>query len=262
MTAEPSRASAKTAPRPVRIILNADDLGMSRDINAAIANCLARRQITSASIMANGPAFDEAVEIARRHPEASYSVHLNASEFTPLSGADLAVLAPAGDFDNLIRDVALSGKLLAAVEAELDAQIARVKNAGVQVSHLDSHHHVHTVPQLFLPTLRLARKHCIPWVRQTRNIYRRDEALSTTLRLKKDAWNAALSLAGRRRTDYFGSLADLMHTSTRFPAGSRMEIMVHPGGRGGYVDETTLLATRWWEARDLAPTFESYKADA
>lgn len=248
--------------RHVHIILNADDLGMSAATNAAIAHCLAERQIASATIMANGPAFDEAVTIARSHPEASFGVHLNLTEFTPLSGADLTALAPTGSFENVVRGLTLTRSTLAAIGTELESQIERVTAAGVPVTHLDSHHHVHTIPELFPLTLRLAKRHRIRWIRQSRNIYRAGESVPASLRLKKNLWNSALSLSGRRRTDYFGSLLDLTNAATSIPAGSCVEIMLHPGGRGGYVDETSLLATRWWKACGIAPRFESYATAA
>jgi len=243
--------------RRVRFIVHADDLGMSAAANAAIEQCLAARTITSASILANGPEFEDGISIAKRHPSASYGVHLNITEFSPLSGANLEDLVRDGVFVNAARTARLSRHLIAGAREEFSAQIERVQQSGVAISHLDSHHHIHTVPGLFLVVVGLAKRHGIRYVRQSRNIFPRDNPAAKSLQLKKAAWNAALGLAGLRRTDYFGSLTDFERTGLRFAHGSRIEIMVHPGG-AGFEAESARLDTAWWEGHGIAPVWETY----
>ncbi len=245
-------------PRELSFIVNADDLGYSHEVNVAIEKCLAAGVITSSTIIANGPAFDEAVSIAKRYPGISYGAHLNATEFRPLSGAPLGQIMCDGEFDRAIRKVRLTRETIAAISVEFDTQIARIKNAGLSVSHIDSHHHIHTVRALFLTTIAAAWKHNVRYVRPTRNIFKKGEKVTPMLRTKKRIWNAALALTRTKRVQYFGSLSDFIHSDHSFPPGSQVEIITHPGGSAYYLFETGILFTRWWEHHCDTPNFETY----
>ena len=72
-----------------RLIINADDLGISKDVNKQIEECIHIGCITSSSLMANGPAFEDGIRIAKQYPQISVGVHLNIVEFTPLTNADI-----------------------------------------------------------------------------------------------------------------------------------------------------------------------------
>jgi predicted glycoside hydrolase/deacetylase ChbG (UPF0249 family) len=244
--------------RRLRFIVNADDLGLDNKINAAIEHCMVARRITSASILANGPAFEEGVAIAKRNPHISIGVHLNATEFAPVSGARLSPIMEKGYFNNTTRSVALRASLIWAIAEEFEAQIAKVRAVDLTISHLDSHHHIHTSLQLFPIMFMIARKHGIRWIRPTRNIFRSGEAPTSGLRVKKWAWNMALSLVANRRARYFGSLLDFTDTDTSFPDGSIVEIMVHPGGTGQFVAESELLGSEWWHGHCDEATLEPY----
>ena len=69
----------------MKIIINADDLGMSVEVNSAISSLLEEEKITSSSIMSNAPYFEEAVNIAKNFPNYSFGIHLNLTKFKPLT---------------------------------------------------------------------------------------------------------------------------------------------------------------------------------
>jgi predicted glycoside hydrolase/deacetylase ChbG (UPF0249 family) len=163
-----------------------------------------------------------------------------------------------GCFSNRLREQALTLPLLRALAEEFDAQVSKVKQSGVRVSHLDSHHHIHTVPQLFLIMLAIARKHGIHRFRPTRNIYKASAMPSLGLRLKKWSWRAAVAVVGVRQANYFGGLAEFIETDMAFRDNSLIEIMVHPGGGGRYVSESELLNTKWWLRHCDEAEFGSY----
>ena len=73
--------------RPIRIIVNADDLGFNPAVNSAIFELIAAGRVTSATLLANGPAAEEAMAQAAATRGASFGVHLNATQFRPLTGA-------------------------------------------------------------------------------------------------------------------------------------------------------------------------------
>ena len=68
-----------------RLIINSDDLGMSCEVNKQIEDCIRLGCITSSTLMANAPAFDGGVRIAKQYPQISVGVHLNIIEFAPLT---------------------------------------------------------------------------------------------------------------------------------------------------------------------------------
>ncbi len=149
------------------LIVNADDLGWTEGVNRGIAEAHRRGIVTSATLLANGPAFASAVELARGEPRLGVGVHLNLSTGAPLlprwdvpSLVNEQGLFPGGPANLLLRR--WRGLLnLAEVESEWEAQINRVRNAGIVPTHLDGHKHVHMLPGLFEVAARLARRHDI-----------------------------------------------------------------------------------------------------
>ena len=68
-----------------RLILNADDFGLTRGINRAIGELHANGAVTSATLMANGPAFDDAVAIALKRPTLGVGCHVVLTDGIPVS---------------------------------------------------------------------------------------------------------------------------------------------------------------------------------
>jgi predicted glycoside hydrolase/deacetylase ChbG (UPF0249 family) len=255
---------------PLLIVVNADDLGASTTINAAIFAALADKAITSATIMSNGPCFDEAVAGLRHFPEASFGVHLNLTEFSPLtSDPNLRpILDQSGNFRrDGICGISWSPGLQRAVINEWRTQISRAMEAGVPVSHLDSHHHTHTLPHLF-PALKSVQRHFnLRRVRGTWSIYDRASMPPLALRAKKRAWLWALRhLHSTRTTDEFAGLcafAQAVREGTFAPANwpRSIEIMVHPdSGPQGDAIEAQLLRGTWTEYLNVASRMVPYYA--
>jgi predicted glycoside hydrolase/deacetylase ChbG (UPF0249 family) len=130
--------------------LHADDVGLSDGVNAMVEVLLAGARLAGVSVVANGPATPSAAEIVRRHPEVPVHLHLNLTEGRPLSDpVRLGALVGAdGAFVGLRRLVwvLVMGRVApAAIEAELEAQLAHLAALGVRVAAIDSHHHVHAL---------------------------------------------------------------------------------------------------------------------
>jgi len=246
----------------MRLIVNADDLGASPAVNAAIFGLMAAGRVTSATIMANAPAFAEAVSRAVEFPRRSFGLHLNATQFAPLaSSPDLKpLLDAAGNFsENAIRRVKITGPLRAALLREWAAQVQRLLDAGVRVSHLDSHHHVHTIPGLFPVLKELQQKFQIKKIRLSWNVYSPAAPATRLRRLAKSTWNFALkNFHATTVTDGFTSLETFLQAARALPPAMRtVEVMVHPGG-GKYEDETRMLAGEWWRTLPFPVEFISY----
>jgi chitin disaccharide deacetylase len=155
----------------IRLIVNADDFGLSQAINHGVVAAHRDGIVTSASVMVNGPAFDDAVALAAQNPALDIGVHLTLTELAPLASRERvsSLLGPDGRFPPHAIDFAhryLRGSVrLAEVRTELDAQIRLAKSRGLAVSHLDSHQHVHVLPGIARVVAELAREHGIRAVR-------------------------------------------------------------------------------------------------
>ncbi|HEX4424499.1 MAG TPA: ChbG/HpnK family deacetylase [Terriglobales bacterium] len=148
-----------------RLIINADDFGLTRGVNRAIVEGHEDGVITSSTLMANGPAFDNAVELTHSVPRLSVGCHVVLVDGSPvLPGVEVSSLvgdtSPAR-FGNGISKFslrALTGRLdRNQIEAEVTAQIRKLQAAGIAVSHLDSHKHTHMFPAVFRPLLQAAK---------------------------------------------------------------------------------------------------------
>ncbi len=154
-----------------KIIINADDLGMSDKQNRQIQECISLGVITSSTLIANGPCFEKGVEIAKRNPQISIGVHLNIIEFTPLTNADIFRKHGMLDSDEQFIEgaafvVPIDEELMQAIFEEWDAQISRVEAAGIIPSHCDSHEHTHTRLELRETLCRVLDKHHIHRLRR------------------------------------------------------------------------------------------------
>ena len=144
-----------------RLIVNADDFGFTAGVNRAIVEAHTRGVVTSSTLMANGPAFAEAVQLATTTPQLSIGCHVVLTDGRPLLGAEqLPTLTSGSNFrDGMISFAvrAVTGGMKAGeINAEATAQIRRIQSAGITVSHIDSHKHTHLFPKILRPVLQAA----------------------------------------------------------------------------------------------------------
>ncbi len=237
----------------MRVIINADDLGMNAVVNSATFDLMARGRITSATLLANGAAVEEAAARTREFPNCSFGIHLNLTQYRPLTTeAGLApLLDQAGRFvGKAVRSVKLTPALREAILEEWSAQVRRLLDLGVTVSHLDSHHHVHTVPGLFRVVKRLQKRFGIRKARLSMNIYPPSIPVTRKLLAMKWAWNLALRRWHRTQTtDAFSGFAGFCEAAAvRELNCQSVELMAHPGGEL-FDSETRLLDDASWQER-------------
>jgi predicted glycoside hydrolase/deacetylase ChbG (UPF0249 family) len=148
---------------PPRLILNADDFGLTRGVNRAIAELHHAGCLTSATLMAAGPAFDDAVAIARANPTLGVGCHIVLTDGLPVSppesiptllGQDRKSLRPK--LTHFVRDLLLGRISPREIETEAIAQVRKLQSAGIAVTHIDTHKHTHLLPAVARPLLRAA----------------------------------------------------------------------------------------------------------
>lgn len=154
-----------------KLVINADDLGMSDEVNRQIERCIEIGAITSTTLMANAPAFDMGAQIAKRHPQVSIGVHLNIIEFSPLTNIDIfrkhGMLDKEENFiDGAIFVISIDKELKQAIYEEWDAQITKIEKVGIVPTHCDSHQHTHTILELQEVLCYVLDKHKINRVRR------------------------------------------------------------------------------------------------
>ena len=160
------------ANRP-RLIVNADDFGLSRGVSDAIASAHKDGILTSASIMANQPASEYAIELLRELPNLGIGIHLNLSAGRPILPAR-EVRALIDQDGNFLSAQSLARRLWrfqvsgSEIEAEFRAQIRWLKDRGVTPLHADSHLHIHLYPAALRPFARAVQLEGIRCVRAPR----------------------------------------------------------------------------------------------
>lgn len=156
----------------MRVIINADDLGMSMEVNASIEKAIKEGCISSSTIMANAPAFEDAVRIAKNNPQISYGVHLNVDEFAPLTNNDVfrkyQIVDETGVFKKEIlhKFPVIEDELVGAIYTEWKAQVDKVFASGIVPTHLDSHEHTHGIICLQEILIRLLKEYNIQLIRR------------------------------------------------------------------------------------------------
>lgn len=241
-----------------RLIVNADDFGASPQTNRAILQAFEKRLISSATIMANMPAFEEACQLARQNNlQGKLGLHLNLTEGRPLTG-DIAACPRFSDASGCWRPrrtvLSLSGEVVRLLEAEIEAQIVACQRAGIIPTHLDSHHHIHTQFGICGSVIRAAKRHgisairlapncrgaaaaiirmskrSIVRIRRIHNCERDSEMLAlhrrTLARSTCYAYNIRLRLHGLAKTEYFGDASETARILQTTSAD--VEVMVHP----------------------------------
>jgi len=254
---------AATPDRP-RLIINADDFGFSEGVTRGIVEAHTAGSVTSASIMANGIDWDNAVRLARATRTLGFGVHLNLVQGRPLLRVPSLTDPETNEFYSLglLALRAVAGRIdRGELEAETRAQIERVRGAGIPVTHLDSHRHAHALPAIFPVVARVARDAGIRAIRIPQEPLRLNalDAAATARKLVLElALRAARALplaAPLVTTDHFRGIS--LQGGTHFASRLRRaldtlgpgstELMVHPG----HVDEVLAAQDPYTQPRAI-----------
>jgi predicted glycoside hydrolase/deacetylase ChbG (UPF0249 family) len=270
-----------------RLIVNADDFGLTGGVNLAITELQRCGALTSTTLMARAAATPDALELARATPTLGVGCHVVLVDGEPM-------LLPSQQIPNLAdlrsglfrpklgkfllwlaQDAVWSRHSPAEIEAEASAQIASLQNQGLQLTHIDTHKHTHMFPAVLRPVLRAAHAAGIravrnpfepawslwatpgaPWLRRT------EVAL---LRLLEPNFRRIVAEEGMITTDgAIGVLATGTLDATtvrvllaRMPEGT-WELVAHPGYNDADLAQarTRLLASRELERTALAAVRE------
>jgi predicted glycoside hydrolase/deacetylase ChbG (UPF0249 family) len=247
-----------------RLIINADDFGLSRSVTAGILEAHAAGNVTSTSMMVHCAGWEDGVRQARATTALGVGLHFNLLVGAPLTPAPsitdrltgryppLAALALRSLMGSLDRDE---------IVAECEAQLVALLEAGINVTHIDSHRHTHALPRIHGAVALVAARRGLPLRRPVESMRWFPGHIASEVHRALIAWTWRLTSAGvpvTRAADHFIGVS--MQGGDRFagrfsavldalPAGTT-ELMVHPG----HVDDAlrTVDAYTWQRERELA----------
>ncbi len=265
-----------------RLIVNADDFGLTSGVNRAIVELHQAGVLTSTTLMANAAATSEAIEMAHATPSLGVGCHVVLVDGEPvLPPAQVPTLVDksTGRFPSslgvFLRRL-FTGRIRSTeIEAEAAAQIARLKSAGLRLTHIDTHKHSHMFPPVLRPVLRAARS---AGIHAVRNPFEPEWAVHATPRA---SWmRTAEVIALRRFGPFFQRLIAQEHFATTdgtiavvgtgtldadtvrsllrdLPEGT-WELVTHPGYNDADLAKvhTRLRASRETERQALAAVHE------
>jgi predicted glycoside hydrolase/deacetylase ChbG (UPF0249 family) len=227
----------------MRIVAHADDFGASADTVRATIECFEQGALTSASIMPGMPATALAVAFARQHPELDVGVHLTFvgdGDERPLSPPD-EIAGLLGDHGRFLPTRAMRIRALAKrlpidqIVREITAQIEAVREHDVEISHVDSHRHLHKLPSFRVALERALPRFGIRRVRAVQDVFLRRPLRSPTYWLG-GRWQRQLARAftttdhmymptSAGDTGWEEALAEVI----RRLGGRTLEVGAHPG---------------------------------
>ena len=227
----------------MRLIINADDFGISPAVTAGILEAHGAGAVTATSMMVHCPGWEDGVSQARATPTLEVGLHLNLLLGKPLTGATSLTNARTGEFaalGTLVRRALTRSLRVGEVENECEAQLAALRAEGIPVTHLDSHRHTHALPVVRHAVARVAARHNLPLRKPVESHRRFPNDFPSQLHRGVIAWSwhvTSIGAAATRAADHFIGVsmqggdrfgAQLTAVLDALPSGS-VELMVHPG---------------------------------
>jgi chitin disaccharide deacetylase len=252
-----------------RLIINADDFGLCESVNKGIVEAHTKGVLTSTTIMANMPAADHAVELAKNLPALGLGVHLNLTAGKPLCRDNTVklILDSQGYFvlspGKLALASLITGKARTAIETELASQIQWLIDKGIKPTHLDSHKHIHSFPSIFPIVCRLAKRFSIPAIRYTfepkqvsrlpwpltdRESRKRASLVRTMAKINRFQNSAFFKTDCLLGVNHVGKInTAFMRAVSLYNIASTAEVMTHPG----YIYDLDATRTRLVKQREI-----------
>lgn len=207
-----------------KLIINADDLGLSKGVNEGILSTYKEGVVNSASLMVNMHAFEDAVAVIKNNSLEGIGLHFNFTEGIALTNKLRTIVDKDGNF---LRDfVNIPNLNHEEIYLEMEAQFHKATKAGVNISHLDSHHHVHMAPKVRATFLDFAIDKKLP-IRRIHN------TLINPIKIVNFFWQLRNSKFYTEKfvSSFYGGNAKFKNLEDIIlqNRGKNLEIMCHPG---------------------------------
>ena len=134
-----------------KLIINADDFGLTYSVNRAIIDVFKAGNLTSATLLVNMPGLEDAVELAKINPHLAIGLHFCITEGKPLSNCSSLIDEQGNFYTRCILAKRIIQRQVDGcdIEKELVAQLEKFKSFAIPLSHIDSHQHIHMIPFIY-----------------------------------------------------------------------------------------------------------------
>lgn len=234
-----------------QIVINADDFGLCEGVNKAVEKAHTNGVLTSATIITNMPAAENAVQIAKKLPDLGIGVHLNLFKGKPISKEPSVrcLLDSRGQFAYSPPKLAILSILVHsirnAIRTELAAQIRWVIDNGLKPTHLDSHKHIHCFPAIFPTVCDLARRFgigavrfayepkqlsALPWPLPVEGGKKKAQLIRLQASINRKQNSQFLKTDGLFGIAHLGKIdVNFLKAVTLYSSAAVAEVMTHPG---------------------------------
>lgn len=212
----------------MKVIINADDFGISTRVNKFIYESAKNGYISSSTIMAVAPSLYEAVEMSNEFDDISFGIHLTFDDSLPsLTGRPLFF-----DQNNMVNIRRLNILKVNIITDEFSKQIEKLLNMGINISHIDTHHHIHLYPLVMIAVTKVAKRYGIKKVRSQKLINKK----SWMNRSYRHIHHKLTEAVGLIQPSFYTDFPTFIETDV-YDVKSKVtcEIMCHPGS--AYHDE-------------------------
>lgn len=213
----------------MKLIVNADDFGLSKGVNIGIIEAFKNGIVTSATLMMNTPEIEHGLALLKENSTLGMGIHLVATTGRPICNNVPSLIQENGQFHGILEVAKYAS--VEDIRKEFICQIEKFLSFGIVPTHIDSHHHIHMEKQVLSMVLELAKQYNLP------------------LRLGHKDILESIEYKGIKTTKYFTSafygqdltsekLIDILTLAKQYDT---VEIMTHPA----YVDQTLLNISRY-----------------
>lgn len=231
-----------------KLVINSDDFGYSRAINYGIIDCYNHGVLTSTTLMANMPEFEHAVKLSKKFPGLGVGAHLVLTAGKPIKTNHSTLIDSSGNFFTLdyLKENSLNISL-EEVYDEWDAQIMKILNCDISITHLDTHHYVHSISPLHDIIEKLSKKYSLP----VRNCFGVKEKMSEDAFVPaSELWNLFNYSTIKDVSEPYEIMKDeifelLREDMIHFSKLKKVEAVCHPG----YLDMGVWLGSSFNKAR-------------
>ena len=222
------------------LIINADDFGLNHDVNEGITRAWESGAATNATLMIKGEGAKEAVDFALNHPGFPLGLHLDLDSVI-CGDAKGAERFEKNHLSERFSDPSFFGR----IEEEIEEQIRMFKEAGLELTHIDGHHHFHALPEVFPLIAEKMAEHRIKTVRFSKSY--------DLLKYPPIEWEEVFFKEMKRSLKEKGIITADYFAGTLIPSDIQnlqegvTELMVHPGIKEGWRQmELDLIMSEMW----------------
>lgn len=243
----------------MKIVINADDFGISNNVNDSIIYCYQKGCLTSTSLMAKGKAFEAAIRLIKKNPGLGVGVHLALDGPFNVLFQDSALYSNKKEFydKEYVIDHLKKHKFdTVDIIKEFSRQIEKILEKGIRISHLDHHHHLHLYYQSLKAMIHVAKKYKIKYIRSQKIIMHHKKSIAKKiyrnlhqlyLKLHHNAINGYYDLIYQEYDSEKERLEKLLNSGY-----SKIEIVAHPE----FLNDFT---TRFLTDRNIIELFKKHE---